>query len=237
MRLDFAENEPLEMEIQLLIQEDLQDTFIYEINPIYRKEVYRTMLKNYRILHEQMDHVVLLDFGDEILEEFVYELSRDRNYLTIVTDEPQKYEEVLEKVEREYGLVGMVFTESRELGRYLKSMPRNTHFFVAAGCRESSKEEYGDAVSQGRMKTNVLYQLPKKSFFMDFSKDEFFCSHILKKRMDFTYVNIPIFLDNTVKNRYNAVVNEGITFQVINEKTFWRRKGNKDGRKEEYSDL
>ena len=56
--------------------------------------------------------------------------------------------------------------------------------------------------------------------------------------MKFTYVSIPIFLDNIVKNRYNAVVNEGITIQVKKyNKHVWRRKGNEDGRKEKYPDL
>ena len=45
--------------------------------------------------------------------------------------------------------------------------------------------------------------------------------------MPLEYASIPIFLDNIAKNRYNAVVNEGITFQVKNKKKqlLWRRKG------------
>ena len=98
--------------------------------------------------------------------------------------------------------------------------------------------EEKNTVQAVKNKSSLLYQLPKKSFIMDFHLDELFCSHILKKRMNFTYVSIPIFLDNIVKNRYNAVVNEGITIQVKNyKKHVWRRKGNEDGRKEKYPDL
>ncbi len=209
--------------------------FEYYIHPFYKKEVFRGMLYQYNDRHKHMEHLILLDFGEELLPELLYEMAQNRNYLSIFTQAPQAYETVLAKIEQDCGLVGMVFTKQKEFVKYLKQMQGGVSAFVAAGGCEDNEEK--NTVQAVKNKSSLLYQLPKKSFIMDFHLDELFCSHILKKRMNFTYVSIPIFLDNTVKNRYNAVVNEGITFQVINEKTFWRRKGNKDGRKEEYSDL
>ena len=237
MRLDYAGEDNLMADILLQILENTQETFSYELHSIYRNELYEAVLGNYRQFYEKMEHVLIWDLGDECFPELAYKLAANRNYLTIFTRDISRYENVLEKIEQEHGLVGMVFTEYGQMKRYLKTIPATAGVFVVAG---NGKEDGGETDNKecfSKNKWNVLYQLPKKSFLMDFSEDEFLCSHIFKKRMHFTYVNIPIFLDNTVKNRYNAVVNEGITFQVMNKKTFRRRKGNKDGRKEEYSDL
>jgi len=237
MRLDFAREDSLRADILLRILENTQETFRYEFHSLYRNELYESMLENYQSLHEKMEHVVILDLGDEGFPELAYKLAANRNYLTIFTRDILKYENVLEKIEQEHGLVGMVFSEYGQMKRYLKTIPDTAGTFVITGNGSGDGQESENTDFSSKNKGNMLYQLPKKSFLIDFSSDEFFCSYIFKKRMHFTYVNIPIFLDNTAKNRYNAVVNEGITFQVINKKTFRRRKGNKDGRKEEYSDL
>ena len=233
MRLDYAGEDDLRADILLRILEHTQETFSYDVHYMYRNELYETILRNYRPMHEMMEHVVLLDMGDEAFPAMAYELALNRNYLTIFTKDIAKYEDVLGKIEQEHGLVGMVFTEYSHMKRYIKTVPDTVGTLVIT----SNGEDTDNTDFINKNKRSILYQLPKKSFLIDFSSDEFFCSHILKKRMHFTYVNIPIFLDNIIKNRYNAVVNEGITFQVMNKKTFRRRKGNKDGRKEEYSDL
>lgn len=253
MQLEYGQGDILEADILLRIYENSGGFFETEedhkeylakigrsgfdcfVHPFYKKEVYRGMLYQYKDRHKYLEHIILLDFGEELLPELLYEMAQNRNYLSIFTQKPQVYETVLAKIEQDFGLVGMVFTRQKEFVRYLKQMPGEVPALVATGGCEDNAEE--NTVHVVKSKSSLLYQLPKKSFIMDFHLNELFCSYILKKRMNFTYVSIPIFLDNTVKNRYNAVVNEGITFQVINEKTFWRRKGNKDGRKEEYSDL
>lgn len=253
MQLEYGQGDILEADILLRIYENYggffeteenrekymfrneKAGFDYYIHPFYKKEVFRGIMYLYNDRHKHLEHIILLDFGEELLPELLYEMAQNRNYLSIFTQTPQVYEAVLAKIEQDFGLVGMVFTRQKEFVRYLKQMPGEVPALVATGGCEDNAEE--NTVQAVKSKSSLLYQMPKKSFIMDFHLNEFFCSHILKKRMNFTYVSIPIFLDNTVKNRYNAVVNEGITFQVINEKTFWRRKGNKDGRKEEYSDL
>lgn len=212
-----------------------RDGFNCFVHPLYKKEVCRGMVYQYRTRHESMEHVVILDFGEELLPELLYEMAQNRNYLSIFTQTPEAYENVLARIEMDFGLVGMMFAQSKEFIRYLKQLPKELPALVMAGGGENIEGKNEMRLQKER--SSLLYQLPKNSFILDLHLNEFFCSHILKKRMNFTYASIPIFLDNTVKNRYNAVVNEGITFQVINEKTFWRRKGNKDGRKEEYSDL
>lgn len=253
MQLEYGQGDILEADIFLRIYENFRGLFETEddhveymakndrpgfecfVSPFYKKEVFRGMLYQYNDRHKHMEHMILLDFGEELLPELLYEMAQNRNYLAIFTQMPQAYEAVLARMEREFGLVGMVFTKQKEFVRYLKQMYGEVPALVVTGGREDNEEK--DTVHTVKSKSSLLYQLPKKSFIMDFHLNELFCSYIMKKRMNFTYASIPIFLDNTVKNRYNAVVNEGITFQVINEKTFWRRKGNKDGRKEEYSDL
>lgn len=258
MRLHSAPEEVLEEEIFLQVYEryesaevpsgftkvaDEQREFAYWIHPFYKKEVWRGMWKYFSQLLNQKEQLIVLDMGEPMLPEMVSELIKDKNYLTVFTQNPDDYERVLQRAEAEDGLVGMLFTEYKEFIRYVKQVTKDIPALVIAGKEKNESDgNLGFAVtgkhdnSLEKIRGNLVYQIPKKSFFMDFCRDSDFFYLISKKRIHFTYVSIPVFLDNIVKNRYNAVVNEGITFEVIN-KNVRRRKGNKDGRKEEYSDL
>ena len=242
MRLHSVPKDALDAEILLQVHErygnvepapgfvrvvDEQREFDYRIHPFYEREVWRGMQVYFSQLINKKEQLIVLDMGEPMLPEMVSDLTKDRNYLTVFARNPEDYEPVLQQAEAENGLVGMLFTDYKEFVRYVKQVTKDIPALVIAGKRDNSME---------KIRGNLVYQVPKKSFFMDFCHDSDFFGPVSKKRIHFTYVSIPIFLDNIVKNRYNAVVNEGITFQVIN-KNVWRRKGNRDGRKEEYSDL
>jgi len=224
MRLAFCEEDTLETDIRLeLYEEFTEDALDIWVDPDFKQMLYRAVLRQYQTDYANKEHLIVLDETDNILPEMVYELAANCNYLSIMTEHPEKFEEVMDRLEEEYGLVAMLFESVKELIRYIKQITGKRSTLLLAG------EEWH---------RNLLYQLPEKSFFVDFSLAGIYHELILRKRMKFTYVSIPIFLDNIVKNRYNAVVNEGITFQVKQDKkTVWRRKGNEDGRKEKYPDL
>jgi len=133
MRLDYAKEDRLRADILLHILENTQEPFLYEFHSMFRNELYEAMLQNYYLLYEAIEHVVLLDMGDELFPELVYKLAANRNYLTIFTKDISKYETVLEKVEQEHGLVGMVFTDCGQIKRYLKTIPDTTGTFAIAG--------------------------------------------------------------------------------------------------------
>ena len=258
MRLHSAPEEVLDAEILLQVYEryesaelapgftkvaDEQREFAYLIHPFYEKDVWRGMWKYFSKLLSQKEQLIVLDMGDPMLPEMISDLIKDKNYLTVFTQNPLDYERMLQQAEAENGLVGMVFTEYKEFVRYIKQVTKDIPALVVAGKEKNGSDGSLGVAEAGKrdkslekIRGNLVYQIPGKSFFMDFCRDSEFFYPISKKRIHFTYVSIPIFLDNIVKNRYNAVVNEGITFQVMN-KNIWRRKGNKDGRKEEYSDL
>lgn len=256
MRLASVKKDILEAEILLQIYENFSKEtiskgqeisaldksfdrdFFCRIAPSYKTEVYEALLKQYHKKYHGVEHIILLDDGGDILPEFLYQLAEDKNYLSILTNTPEKYEYVLKQIATDFGLFGMVFAKQKELIRYIKQVPEDKKTLVLAG--EYDKTDW-NSQRQTRVevsKGSLLYHLPGGSCFVDFSDNEVYRSIIYQKRMRFTYVSVPIFLDNVVQNRYNAIVNEGITFQVINDKkTIWRRKGNNDGRKEEHSDL
>lgn len=258
MRLHSVLDEVLDAEILLQVYEnyanaklpsdfcrvtDGQREFAYWIHPLYEEEVFRGMQVYFSQLINTKEQLVVLDMGEPILPKIMSGLLKDKNFLTVFTLNPKSYEQVLQQAEAENGLVGMVFTEYKEFARYIKQVTKDIPALVISGkaIHESNGESGLAIVGKNsnfleKIRGNLAYQIPGKSFFMDFCRDNDFFYPLSKKRMHFTYVSIPIFLDNIAKNRYNAVVNEGITFQVIN-KNVRRRKGNKDGRKEEYSDL
>ena len=254
MRLHSVLDEDLDEDIRLWVYErygekefdsdfirisDDQREFSYWIHPFYRRNVWSGMWKYFSQMLNRKEQLIVVDMGEPLLPEWLPDLVNDKNYLTIFTTNPVAYEEVLQRIEVENGLVGMLFTEYKEFARYIRRITGEVPAVVIAG-KEKKDERFTEGENYDnfleKIRGNLFYQIPQNSFFLDFCYDnDFFCP-VSKKRMHFAYVSIPIFLDNIVKNRYNAVVNEGITFQVIN-RNIWRRKGNKDGRKEEYSDL
>ncbi len=239
MRLTFDNKDVLETDIRLELYEDLEPgSFTILIDSDFKQSLYQAFLKHYEGAYRDIEHMVLVDDADIISPGLLYELAANRNYLSILTDNPQKYEEVLEQVEMDYGLVGMVFTTGKEFLKYLKQMPEKRRMMLIVGetAGDEAKGLKGQRIQKWKM--SLLCCPPKESFLVDFSPNGIYKELIFKKRMKITYASIPIFLDNIVKNRYNAVVNEGITFQVKQDKkTVWRRKGNEDGRKEKYPDI
>ncbi len=224
MRLTFGKEDVLETDIGLELYEDMEPgTFMVLLDSDYKQSLYRALLEYYREAYRNIEHMVVVDDEEGISPRLLYELAANRNYLSVLTNTPEKYEEVLEQVEMDYGLVAMVFVTEKEFLKYIKQMPEKRPILLITG---------------EKCKRTILYQLPEKSFFADFSSDGIYKELVERKRLKITYASIPIFLDNTVKNRYNAVVNEGITFQVKQDKkTVWRRKGNEDGREEKYPDI
>ena len=237
MRLAFGDVDPLECDIALEVYEDYTEEPFYHIEEAFRERLYEAMLYQDRKKFRDAEHLILTDNGED-LSGFLYALADNRNYLSICTWHPEWYEEVVEYTEENYGLMPMFFASQKELFRYIKQIPEKKKTLLIMGNPDTEKDK--DAVQKAVSKylSSVVCNMREDSVLMDFS-DEGICHELLfKKRLQITYASIPIFLDNIVKNRYNAVVNEGITIQVIKDKKqVWRWKGNEDGRKEKYPDL
>lgn len=237
MRLAFADIDTLESDIAIEVYEDYVGDPIRIVEDSFRDRLLNAMLRQYYGNYKDAEHLIVVDNGHD-LSDCLYRLSENRNYLSIITEKPEHYEAIAQNLEEEYGLVAMLFTSNKKLLRYIKQMPEKRKTFLIFGNADEEKENRAAAVMPDKSLTSILYGLPKDSFVMDFSENGIYKDLIIKKRMKINYVSIPIFLDNTVKNRYNAVVNEGVTFQVKKgKKPVWRRKGNEDGRKEKYPDL
>lgn len=233
MRLVFADADILESDIRIEVYEGYTGEPVRIVEDSFWDRLYETMFLQYQTQYKEAEHLIIVDDGQD-LSEHLYRLAQNCNYLSIVTDSPQKYETVSQFLEEEYGLVDMFFSSKKEMLRYFKQMLKERRTFLILGRRDEEKERR----EPDKWLTSIMCGLPGGSFVMDFSERGICKDLILKKRLKITYASIPIFLDNTVKNRYNAVVNEGITFQVKKgNKPVWRRKGNEDGRKEKYPDL
>ncbi len=200
----------------------------YYIYPAYKKEIYSALFENFQKEICEQEHLIIWDECGEILPEMVYAMAENRNYFSVLTKCPNQYETVFQRIEMDYGLVPMLFEEEKELSRYLKSLPVKNEACLIVEKKKAEKNEDTSSFKQvGGKKSSLLYSLPKGSMVVELGEEEIYRMRILQKRMSLKYASIPIFLDNIVKNRYNAVVNEGITFQVKNKKKqlLWRRKG------------
>lgn len=237
MRLDFADKDTLESGIAIEVYENHGGEPIRIIEDSFRKHLHEAMLAQYRSCYADVEHLIIMDH-DEDLSQMLYGLAGNCNYLSIRTDNPGYYTDVVQYLEEEYGLVAMFFEGEKELLRYMKPMPQKRKTVLILGATEEEKENARARKAGDKFLTALLCGLPKDSFVMDFDDNTVCKEMILRKRLQITYASIPIFLDNIVKNRYNAVVNEGITIRVKKyNKHVWRRKGNEDGRKEKYPDL
>lgn len=233
MRLVFTDADILESDIGIEVYEGYTGEPVRIVEDSFQDRLYETMLLQYQTRYKEAEHLIIVDNGQD-LSEHLYRLALNCNYLSLVTDSPQKYESLSQFLEEEYGLVAMFFSSKKEMLRYFKQMPKERRPFLILGRLNEENERR----EPDKWLTSIMCSLPEDSFVMDFSDNGIYKDLILKKRMKINYVSIPIFLDNTVKNRYNAVVNEGITFQEKKgKKPVWRRKGNEDGRKEKYPDL
>ena len=220
--------EDLNEQTELLSEQIKENIFAYYIPSAYIMDVYQALFLQYQKRMERQEHIIVWDDSGEILPESLYNLAENRNYFSVLTKCPDKFEDVFQKIERNYGLVPMIFEDEKELARYLKRMPVKEAVCMIAEENGTDGQDNDLSPKTDRLGIrSLLYSLPKGSLFIDLSKKEIYRIQILKKRMPLEYASIPIFLDNIAKNRYNAVVNEGITFQVKNKKKqlLWRRKG------------
>lgn len=237
MRLAFADKDLLDTDIGLEIYENYEEEPIYHIESGFRVDLYEAMLVQYNKNYKNAEHLIVVDNGED-LSDLLYRPAENRNYLSVITDNPEWYEEVSEQLEENYGLMPMFFDSHKELLRYMKQMPEKKKVFFLSGNPDIEIGSDTGKQKADKYMTSVVCALPKDSILIDFSNSGILRELIFRKRLQITYASIPIFLDNIVKNRYNAVVNEGITIQVKNvKKQVWRRKGNEDGRKEKYPDL
>ena len=237
MRLDFADNDALECGIAVEVYENYEGEPVRIIEEGLRRHLQEAMVFGHKRCFSDMEHLVVIDYGED-LSQMLYSLAGNCNYLSIRTNKPEDYEDAIQYLEEEYGLGAMVFEGEKDLLRYVKLMSPQKKAAVILGENKEDNDGGRRSKTGGRYLTSLLCGLPKGSFVMDFSNNALRAEMVLRKRLQITYASIPIFLDNIVKNRYNAVVNEGITIQVKKyNKHVWRRKGNEDGRKEEYPDL
>lgn len=124
----------------------------------------------------------------------------DVNYLAVLTAEPLEYEYVLDELEREYGLFGMVFTQYRDFAQYQRQVCAGNHVLVFMG-------DGGWSDETGK---STFFRFPKGSLVLDFGESSAYHKMIKGKRMENDYARLSVFLDNIIKNRYNSVVNEGL---------------------------
>lgn len=237
MRLAFADKDIVDTDIGIEIYENYEGEPIFRVAEEFRVQLYESLLWQYVKIHENAEHLIVMDNGED-LSEVLYLLAENRNYLSIITENPGWYEDAEAHMEENYGLMPMFFSSCKDLMRYLKQMPEQKKVFFISGNPDLEKEKDFGTQKRDKYVTSVICGLARDSVWMDLSDNGIQRDLIFKKRLKITYLSVPIFLDNIVKNRYNAVVNEGITIQVKNDKKqVWRRKGNEDGRKEKYPDL
>ncbi len=237
MRLVFADTDVLESDIGIEVYEGYEGEPVRIVDESLSERLYEAMLWQYRSCYRDAEHLIIVDNGQDI-SDHLYHMAQNCNYLSVITDNPHDYGALVQYLEEEYGLVAMFFASKKELVNYLKQIPGERKVFLIFGREDEEREKKAKQRLFDKWMNAIICSLPKNSLFMDFSENGICNALFLKKRLQITYASIPIFLDNIVKNRYNAVVNEGITIQVKKyNKHVWRRKGNEDGRKEKYPDL
>lgn len=178
------------------------DTGAYQIwvDERRREDIWRAFLE--QILQKKHYEALFVIDGDgEHFADILPYFAEDKNYLAVLTDYPEKYEGVMERIALEFGLIGMVFSDYRDFTWYQRQVGVKRQALVFWG--NSPKKQ----MQKERM---VFYRFQEDDFLIDCSIGQEYQSLIRGKRMEADYMSLPVFLDNMVKNRYNSLVNEGL---------------------------
>lgn len=177
------------------------------IPPAYRDEIWQEFIGHFQ-KGKRYDTLLVVDYPGSSFVDSLIKNIEDVNCLAVLTDEPDSYEYALNRIEEEYGLTGMIFTQYRDFAQYQRMVcrGRNVLVFMGEGCKNRNDD-----------RRNGFLKFPEGSLVLDFDTESGRQKLFYKKRMGNGYVSMSIFLDNIVKNRYNSVVNEGLqdgTFQI-----------------------
>lgn len=147
-------------------------------------------------------------------------LLKDLNQFIIVTARPEVYEQLLDEVFWETGLIGNCVEHLKEVsGRnFIQSNRGNQNFYDNAEVSEINEGKNGNGGIKGKTlildfskKESVyVHAFPKNSIYLDIYSKKAMAYFLQVKRADIIYESFAKFLDSRVKNRYNTLVNEGI---------------------------
>jgi len=186
--------------VQMRIMEYMEGEFHIRIPPAFYREIWQEFIGN-SCKRKKYETLLLVDPLGNCFPKLLSDNVEDVNYLAVLTQKPEAYQNVMEELEQEFGLFGMVFTEYRDFIQYQRQICEGKDVLVFMG--SNSKMTEGD----GR---RVFYRFSQRSLVLDFDEASAYQKMLKGKRMENDYASIAIFLDNIIKNRYNSVVNEGL---------------------------
>ena len=166
----------------------------------FREEIWKEFI-NCTVKKRRYDTVLIVDPVGNSFSDILKKYVEDVNCLAILTTNSDGYENVLEELEQEYGLVGMIFIQYMDFVKYLRQFVKDKQVLVFVGENEASADYDAE---------RMFFRFPKNSLVLDFSTGFSERKIYRRKRMENAYVSMGNFLDNIVKNRYNSVVNEGL---------------------------
>lgn len=145
--------------------------------------------------------LLLVDPEGKIAEELVYRAAEDMNYLAVYTKNPQAYEGILERLEQENGLVGMLFTDYREWKQYRRVICEKGKSLVFL---MNAKNGWGEKAEP------IFFRAYGESLVLDLGEEKKMSGAQKAGRMGNDYASLRSYLDNIIKNGYNSLDNEGL---------------------------
>lgn len=177
-----------------------KDAFLIHIPDTLYDEVCREFIQR-SCKGKHFEVLLAADLEGRKLAHLMQWAAVDMNYLAVYTKNTQVYEKVLEQIEQESGLIGMLFTDPKEWKQYQRMICENRKPLVFLGNTGNGREENAGS---------VFYHVPKESFVLDLRDDMASDGTLMSRRMGKNYVSLRSYLDNIVKNSYNSLVNEGL---------------------------
>lgn len=171
----------------------------------YREEIRREFIRQ-SCGKQQFEVLLVVDADGKDLPDVIMEAAEDVNVLAVFTNAPEQYEHVLERIEQETGLIGIIFTQQRDFKQYQHQVCVGKNVLVFMG-KQDGKE--------GGKPQKTFHHFPSGSLILDFHEQEYGQKSLWTKRMENDYVSMAIFLDNIIKNGYNSLVNEGLQTEEI----------------------
>lgn len=213
-------------DILLTIKEEAKKEITIDLYEEDKMLLYLAATERLPLAIRKYQELIIFDGGDtKIFIELLPFICQNLNKLSIITDSPFDYEEILEQIFDDTGLIAdcseSFVGDTREMEESQEEKPYYK--------RQKYLAERTLIVFADYKEKLPVHLFCKNSTFFHITFDKKTEREITVKRPDIQYFSISNFLDTIVKLRYNTLVKEGNVNQNIiydnNKKSGIKRKG------------
>ena len=213
-------------DILLTIKEEAKKEIFIDLYEEEKTLLYLAALERLPLAITKYQQLIIFDGGDtKVFIELLPFICQNMNKLSIITESPFEYEEILNQIFNDTGLIADCSESFVDDTREMEESQEEKPYYK----RQKYLAERTIVLFADYKEKIPIHSFYKNSTFFHITFDKKTEREITVKRPDIQYFSISNFLDTIVKLRYNTLVKEGNVNQNIiydnNKKSGIKRKG------------